>query len=288
MLNKFELLTPTTVAVAIKMYQEHPGCKVLAGGTDIFVDMHAGKEIPYLLDLKGIRELQGISWSETEGLSFGALTTHAELESCEPVCKYYPALIDCLSKLGSVQIRNRGTVAGNICTASPAGDSSAALLVYDAVVRVCGPEGERDIPIDKFFTGYKQTALKEGEIVTRILIPAPAKRSGSYAIKLARRKAMDIGIICTAVNITCDDSDVCTKARIALLSAAPTPIRVYEAEEYMVGKKISEEVMNQAGEIAFKIAQPKTWRSSEEYSKEMVKVLVPQAINNAYQRMNGK
>jgi CO/xanthine dehydrogenase FAD-binding subunit len=287
MLNQFELLAPKTVAEAIKMYQEHPECKVLAGGTDIFVDMHAGKEIPCLLDLKCVNELKGISWSEKEGLSFGALTTYAELERFEPVCKYYPAFIDCIRKTGSVQVRTRGTIAGNICTASPAGDSSAALLIYDAVVRIQGHEGERDVPIAEFFTGYKQTVLKDGEIVTRILIPAPAKRSGSYSVKLARRKAMDIGIICAAVCIACDDSDVCTKARIALLSAAPTPIRVYEAEKYMVGKKISEEVMKQAGALAFEAAQPKTWRSSEEYSKDMVKVLVPQTINNALQRMNG-
>jgi len=288
MLNKFELLTPKTVTGAIKMYREHPECKVLAGGTDIFVEMHDGKEYPCLMDIKGIDELKGISWSEEEGLCIGALTTHAEIERSEPIKKYYPVLYDCISKIASVQIRMRGTVAGNICTASPAGDSAAGLLVCGALVRVQGPEGKREIPIAEFFTGYKKTALKEGEIVTHIFLPAPKKKNGSASIRLTRRKAMDIGILCSAVSISCDDSDVCSMARISLLSAAPTPIRVYKAEDYLVGKKISKEVMKQAGVLAYEAAQPKTWRSSEEYSRDMVKVIVPQAIEIAYARMYRK
>ncbi len=285
MLNSFELLTPKTLAEAIKMYAEHPESKVLAGGTDIFVEMHAGKEIPCLLDIKQIKELRGLSWSEAKGLSIGALATFAEVERFEIVKKYYPALTDAISKTASVQVRMRGTIAGNICTASPAGDSSGVLLAYGASVRLQGLEGMRELPITEFFKGYKTTALKKDEILTHILIPAPLPNTGSASTKFTRRKAMDIGIIGSAVRIICGMEEVCTHAYIALLSAAPTPIRVKKAEDYLVGKKITEDVIKRAGELAYEIAQPKTWRSSEEYSRDMVKVVVPQTIAAAYDRM---
>jgi CO/xanthine dehydrogenase FAD-binding subunit len=285
MLNSFELLTPKTLSEAIKLYSEHPECKVLAGGTDIFVEMHAGKEIPCLLDIKEIDELKGLSWSETGGLCFGALTTFDTLEKSELVRKHYPALVDSISQTASTQIRMRGTVAGNICTASPAGDSTGVLLAYGAMIRMQGPKGERTLPINEFFVGYKTTALKSGEIVTHITLPAPKVNTGSASTKLTRRKAMDIGILGSAVEVVCDSEDTCISARIALLSAAPTPIRVYKAEEYLVGKKLTEEVMNQAAELAYEVAQPKTWRSSEEYSRDMVRVIVPQTIKAACDRM---
>lgn len=285
MLNPFELLTPKTLGEAIKMYSEHTDCKVLAGGTDIFVEMHAGKEIPCLMDIKQIDELKGLNWSETGGLCIGALATFGEVERFDVVKKYYPALLDAISKTASTQIRMRGTVAGNICTASPAGDSSGVLLAYSAIVNIQGPEGKRTVPIAEFFTGYKATALKKGEIVTHIQLPAPLDNTGSASTKFTRRKAMDIGIIGSAVRLVCDKAGVCTYARIALLSAAPTPIRVYKAEDYLVGKKLTEEVINQAGELAYEAAQPKTWRTNEEYSKDLVKVVVPQTIAAACERM---
>lgn len=286
MLNPFELLTPKTLGAAIKLYAEHPECKVLAGGTDIFVDMHAGKEIPCLLDIKQIDELKGLSWSETYGLGIGALATYDELLRSEIVKKFYPAFIDAIRKIASVQVRARGTAAGNICTASPAGDSAGVLLAYNAIVKLLGPEGKRELPIAEFFTGYKETALKPGELVTHILIPAPLPNTGSAATKLTRRKAVDIGIIGSAVRIVYDDNGVCTTARIALLSSAPTPIRVYKAEDYLIGKELTEEVINQAGVLAYEAAQPKTWRSNEEYSRDMVKVIVPKTITAACKRIN--
>lgn len=286
MLNPFELLIPKTLGEAIKLYAEHPECKVLAGGTDIFVDMHAGKEIPCLLDIKQIDELKGLRWSEIDGLGIGALATYDELLRSEIVKKYYPAFIDAIAKIGSVQVRARGTVAGNICTASPAGDSAGVLLAYDAAVKLLGPEGERELPIAEFFTGYKETALKPGELVTHILIPAPLPNTGSAATKLTRRKAVDIGIVGSAARIVCDDNGVCTIARIALLASAPIPLRIYRAEDFLTGRILTEEVINQAGLLAYEKAQPKTWRTNEEYSRDMVKVIVPQTISAACERMN--
>lgn len=284
MLNAFELLTPASLDEAISLYSKYD-CTILAGGTDLLVEMHAGKEIPCLMDIKQIEELKGICWSVTEGLSIGALVTFAELERNDAVKTCYPALIDSISKTASTQIRMRGTIAGNICTASPAGDSAAPLLAYDAVVSIKGPNGVRTVPIAEFFEGYKKTVLSKGEILTRIVLPAPDFRNGSAAIKFTRRKAMDIGIIGCAAGITLDQNGVCTKARIAMLSVAPTPIRIFSAEDYLTGKALTDETIEKAGELAYETAQPKTWRSSEEYSRDMVKVVVPQALRIAAERI---
>jgi CO/xanthine dehydrogenase FAD-binding subunit len=289
MLNQFELFTPTTVAEAVSILSQNPDCKIVAGGTDVFVEMHAGKKIACLMDIKGIEALKGMQWSEQDGLYFGALTTYAEIERFDAVKKYYPALIDASCKTGSTQIRMKGTLAGNICTASPAGDSTGALLAYDAIVHVEGPAGKRSIQISEFFSSYKKTALKEGELVTGISMPPPAQKTGSASIKFTRRKAMDIGILSCCVRITLDNENTCENARIALLSVSPTPIRIYQAEEFLVGRQINDETVQEAAEICFRAAQPKTWRADEEYSKELVKTVVPQTIEIAVKRlMNGE
>lgn len=284
MLNSFELLTPKTLSEAIKLYSEQEQCKVLAGGTDLFVEMHAGAEYPCLMDIKQLEELKELSFSEEAGLCIGALVTYGELERFEAVKKFYPALIDSVSKTASVQIRMRGTLAGNLCTASPAGDNLAPLLAYDAVLRLQGAEGTREVPVAEFFTGVKRTALKKGELLTHIILPAPLVNTGSAYTKFTRRKAMDIGVLGCAVRVVCDDKGICTAARIGLLAVAPTPIRAYEAEKYLIGRELTEEALNMAGELAYAVAKPKTWRSSEEYSRDMVKVIVPQTISSAFDR----
>jgi CO/xanthine dehydrogenase FAD-binding subunit len=287
MLNSFELLTPKTLDEAIKMLVEHDDCKVLAGGTDVFVEMHAGKEYPCLMDIKQIEELKGISWSEQDGLCIGALTTFSEIERSEAVQKNYPALIDSAKKTGSVQVRMRATLAGNIVTASPSACNLAVSLAYNAVLRLKGPNGIREIPIAEFFTGVKTCCLYKGELLTHILMQAPQKNTGSAYVKLTRRKAMDIALIGIASRIVCDEQGICTLARIALTGSATTPIRAYEAEASMVGKVLSEEAIENAAKLAYKIAKPrKGWRRNEEYSKDMVLVMVPRSIAVACERMN--
>jgi len=286
MLNAFELLVPKTIDEAVKMFVEHDNCKVLAGGTDIFVEMHAGKEYPCLLDIKQIEELKGLSWSEKDGLCIGALTTFAELERSEAVKKYYPALIESATKTGSVQVRMRATLAGNIVTASPSACNLAVSLVYDAVLRLQGPKGIREIPMTEFFTGVKTCCLSKGEFLTHILLPVPQKNTGSAYLKLTRRKAMDLALIGIATRLVCDDKGICTLARISLTGSATTPIRAYEAEESLVGKVLSEESIKNAAKLAYEIAKPrKGWRRNQEYVKDMVLVMVPRCIAVACERM---
>lgn len=287
MLNTFELLTPKTLDEAVKLLAEHDHCKVLAGGTDVFVEMHAGKIYPCLLDIKQIEELKGLSWSEKDGLCIGALTTFAEIERSEAVKQNYPALIDSATKTGSVQVRMRATLAGNVVTASPSACNIAVSLMYDAMVRLQGPSGVREIPMTEFLTGVKTCCLYKGELLTHILLPAPEKNTGSAYLKLTRRKAMDIALLGIATRVVCDDKGICTTARIALTGSATTPIRAYEAEESLIGKELTEEAIKNAAQLAYEIAKPrKGWRRNEEYSKDMVLVMTPRSMAVAMERMN--
>lgn len=288
MLNKFELLTPTTLDEAISMVAGRDAYTYVAGGTDVFVEMHAGNEHLVLVDIKKLPELMGIEKQADGGYKLGALVTHAEILKHEGVFNMYPALIESCEKIGSVQVRNRATIGGNVCNASPAGDGIGALLVLGAVVNVRGEKGERAIPIDKFFTGVKKTALSLDEIVVSIVLPAPAKQSSSTYTKLMSRKAMEIAILGAGAYIATDADGVCIDAKFAFVSVAPTPIRLYKAEEFLIGKKLTEENIAAAKQIAYEIAKPRTWRNIEEYVKDMAPVYFEKSLQKVIDRMKGE
>jgi len=286
MLKPFTLHIPNTIAQCLDLLWQHDDAKVLAGGTDVFVQMHKGESYPILVDLKKIQKLRALSFSSSEGLCIGASVTHRELIRDENARKYYPALIDAISKLGSVQVRNRGTVAGNICNASPAADTAVPLLLYDAVVHVMSKENaERDVAIADFFTGPKQTCLHKSEIVTQIRLAPPSIGSGSGYVKLMKRGAMEIGIMGAGVKIATDAAGKCTFARVALSAVNPTPVRVKEAEDFITGKELTAENIAGVTRLAYEKAAPKTWRNSEEWSKDMVRIYIPQAMQIARYRM---
>lgn len=285
MLKPFELHMPNTLDEAFDLMEAHKDAKVLAGGSDIFVLMHKGQKYPCLIDIKNIKEMQGLEYDASSGLKIGALSTIAEIENSDYTKKYYPALVDAASKMASIQVRTKGTIGGNICNASPAADTAGPLCLYDAVVEIISRTGTRKVAITDFFTGPKKTCLKPGELVARIYLPAPTPNSGSAYMKLMKRGAMEIGITSTGVKVACDSEGKCVFARISLSAVAPTPIRVPNAEEFLIGKKLTTENINAAAEMSCGAACPKTWRNSEEWSKDMVKVFVPKTMDLAISRM---
>lgn len=286
MLKPFKLETAKSLDYALAYAAQ--GYKVLCGGTDIFVMMHKGIAYPSLVDISNLDELKTITFNKKEGLTIGAAVTHSDIEQNNYVKKYYPALIDGCSKIGSVQVRNRGTIGGNICNASPAADSAGPLLLYDAVVNIASQNGERQVKIEDFFKGVKQTVLKEGEIVVSVKLPPVTEHEGSAYLKLMKRGAMEIGIMSSGVRIICDETGKCVDARITLSAVAPTPIRVKAAEAALIGTSADDEAVLQAASIAYEAATPKTWRNSEEWSKDMVKVYVPRTAAIALKRMKGE
>jgi len=285
MFKPFSLVTAENLDVAISAAKQ--GATVLAGGSDIFVMMHKGVEYPALVDISNLKELQGIQYDENKGLTIGALVTHTELEKNEYINKYYPAISDACRKVASTQVRNKGTIGGNICNASPAADTAGPLLLYDAIVHVQGEEGGRDIAIEDFFTGVKQTSLKTGEIVINVTLRPVSKREGSAYLKLMKRGALEIGIVSTGIRFCIDDQGKCIDARVSLSAVAPTPIRAKAAEIALLGKELNQEAIIQAAELAYEMASPRTWRNSEEWSKDMVREYVKRTAELAITRMEG-
>jgi len=288
MLNSFELLIPQTLTEALAQYAELGNtCKILAGGTDVLVEMHGGqKAYPLLMDIKQLDELKGVTYTPDHGLDIGALTTHRYLEQLPVIREVYPALYEGVSQVGGVQTRYRGTIGGNICNAVPSGDTLGPLLALDACLVAQSVRGVREISFGEFFAGPKKTALQAGELLIRIRVPPPAAHSASAYTKFTRRKAMDLALLGAAVDITCDDGLTCQNVRIALTTSAPTVMRAQKAEAFLIGQACAPDVLEKAGDIASAEARPRSsWRSSEEYRRQVLKAIVPRTIAKALERL---
>lgn len=262
--------------------------RVMAGATDLIIPMkdHAVQPEPeYLIDIKKIEGLDYLEYDEEEGLRVGALTTLRTLEYSELVKEKYPAVAAAAKSIASTQIRAKGTMAGNICNASPSCDSGPIVLASDARILVHGTKGNKEIHAKDFFKGVKKTALEPGDIVTGIIFPPLAKNQKAVYLKHAVRKAMDLAIVGVAAIITIEDG-ICTDARIAIGAAATTPVRAPKAEEALVGKKLTDEVIETAAQLAMDSCNPiSDIRASKEYRSAMVKVFTKRAIRKALEDM---
>jgi len=257
----------------------------LAGGTDLLVQIKEGKKQPRcVIDVKGVHEMAGLTLSGDE-LSIGALTCIRTLETSLSVSEKAPLLAQAAAKLGSIQIRHRATIGGNLCNASPSADTASALLALDAQVEIYGKTGTRVIDLDKFFLGPGATVLGDGEILTRLKIPLTRKRRGSVYYKLSTRKAMDLAFVGVAVLLELDGGDRISKARIALAAVDPTPIRVPSVEKQLEGRMLSFDAARESAELAARSCEPiSDHRASAEYRREMVRELCQQGLLAAYRQ----
>ena len=284
-LPDFEYFAPRDVKHACQLLQENDGrAKVLAGGTDLLVHMKHRTVIPQcLIGLKHLSELKYIEYSEDEGLRIGPLTTHQSVAESTIIKDRFGALGVACSKVGTPQIRNMGTVGGNLCNGSPSSDSAPSLIALNAAVKLLGVEGERVIPLESFFIGPGETALRAGEILKEIQIPAPGTQTELAYVKLPARIRVDMAAVGAAVLVTLDSKkEICQDIRIVLGAVGPIPIRASRAEEILRGKKMEDQLIQQAAQRASEEAQPiSDIRSSADYRREMVKVLTKQAIRQA-------
>jgi carbon-monoxide dehydrogenase medium subunit len=259
--------------------------RVLAGGTDLLVAMKE-KELKarYLIDIKEIPGFSGISFSASEGLKIGALSTIHSIETSQVTSDNFPTLCEAASQLGSYQVRHRATLGGNLCNASPAADMATPLMALDARLNVVGEKGERMVPIEEFFVGPGKTALDSGEILKCVSVSTIPPQTGCGYVKLGRRRAMDCAIVNAAVSLTLEPSNgSCRTARVALGSVAPTPVRAIEAENVLKNQKISENLIAKAALAAQHAAKPiSDVRASADYRFKMTKVIVTRALTNAY------
>ncbi len=269
---EFEYHRPKTLEEALDLLSQDGYIPIL-GGTDVVVKMRAKRLKPKgVVDLKGIDELHTFSFSKDEGMVIGAALTMNELIEEHPEVKEnYPVFYQAIKKVGAYQTRNRATVAGNIGNSSPAADSVPPLLTYNAKLRLVSKEGERIVELKDFFTGPGKNVLKQGEIIHSIIVPYEGESIGMY-YKLSRIKAVDLSTI--GVALTVIDPKGKRDIRIALASVAPTPLRVFEAEDFIRGKDLTPEVVEEFAKIVQKATSPITdARGTKEYRYEMAYVL---------------
>lgn len=257
----------------------------MAGGTDLLVQIKEGKVRPEcIIDVKGVREMDGLTVSEDE-FSMGALLSIRTLETSPSALEKVPLLAQAAAKLGSVQIRHRATIGGNLCNASPSAETAPALLVLDAQATICGKTGTRVVELGEFFVGPGATVLDDGELLTRLMIPLTHTRRGSVYYKLSTRKAMDLAFVGVAVLVDLDKDDLVSKARIGLGAVAPTPIRVPSAEKLLEGRVLDLEAARESAELAAQSCKPiSDHRASAEFRREMVKELCQKGLLAAYRQ----
>lgn len=259
---------------------------LMAGGTDVILLMKA-KAVPAdtVIDIKEISDLDSIVFSEGEGMRIGALAKLFDIQTSDIVRQKMPALADAAHYVASAQIRRKGTMAGNICNASPSADTASILLAMDAKVKVYNNENEKEIPIGDFFKGVKKTCLEKGDIVTEIFVPELKKGEGSAYFKHSVRKAMDLAIVGVAAWVKTDGNKV-ADCRIAMGGVGTTPLRAYSAEKILKGSELNDDLLERAAVAASEECSPiSDVRASAEYRKDMIRVYTKRAVKKAVETM---
>lgn len=281
-----EYTAPQSLSQLLEAIQVRTGeVKFVAGCTNVLPDLRAREVSPELLvDLTGIKELTHIR--EEKGLvSIGALTTMKKLSSSELIQREVPILASAARQLGNPLTRNRATVGGNLADASPAADTAPPFLALEATIHTVRPGGKRrEIPMDDFFVGPRKSVLEKDEIIVQITFPKPKDSSAGSHIKFGLRNAMAISVVSIALMLEMDNK-LCRKARIALGSVAPKPIRAYGAEEFLKGKVIIDAVLEECTTAVQKDISPiSDVRASAEYRRALTAVLLKRALREALSR----
>jgi carbon-monoxide dehydrogenase medium subunit len=264
--------------------------RIVAGATDFLVRWRQGLWKPRaVLSIQRIPELDRIDYNPATGLHLGPLVTIRTLERHPLIQQHYPALSQAATTFAGVQIRNLATVGGNICNASPAGDSLPALLAYEAECRLIGPDGERLIPLESFVLGPGRTALQSAEILIDLHLPPPPPRTGGFYIKHSPRSAMDISTVGVSSVVTLEEGDgICREVRIALGAVAPTVLRARAAETLLRGQRLEAGLIQQAARAAMAEASPiDDIRGTARHRRAIVEALTGRTLRSAIQMAQG-
>ena len=286
MIRDFEYFAPKTLKEALTLVDKYgDDCKIIGGGQSLLILMRQGLVAPqYLISIKGLSELSYIKDTK-EGLNIGALTTHRAIEKSPVIQKKFSVLAEMEQRLASIQTRNWGTIGGKLCHGEPAGDPAPVLIALKATLTIASLKGERNTAVEDFFVDYFEVALEHGELLTEIQLPAASPHTGTAYTKFNVIQS-DLATVGVAVSITLGSGDgICQDIRIALGASAPIPMRAKQAEEVLRGKKITDNLLKKAGEVASTEAQPiSDIAASEEYRRELVRVLVARVGNEALAR----
>ena len=282
---------PSSVDDAVKILAESGGkAKAMAGGTDLIVQLRVKDprvDASTVVNVKNIPELNELSYSASGGLTIGAAVPCHIIYNNEDVKKHYPALIDSASLIGGTQIQGRASLGGNLCNAAPSGDSIPNLIAHNAVAKIAGPNGTREIPVEEVCTGPRQTSIGDDELLISINFPSNGSGFGANYIRFIPRNEMDIAVAGAGVSVTIENG-VFTSGRVALASVAPTPILVKEAEDALVGQPVGDAAIQKAADAAKNAAKPiSDMRGTAEYRKHLCEVLTRRALNTAVERAQG-
>ena len=284
-MRAFSYERPAGLAEAFGVLAAHPdgGARLLAGGTDLLIRLRDGTLRPdVVVDVKRITEIEDTIRADGEWLIIGARTAMTEILADSLVRRDFPALAEAASYVGSVQIRNRATLAGNLCNASPAADTAPALLVYDAVVVAAGPSGTRRIPVDQWFVRSGVTTLAADEIVTAIELRLPEARRGSAFVRRTRRRGHDLASVTLACAVSADGV-----ARIAYGSVGPRPVIAADRSGILTDRSAASEARRAVLDGLFGDASPSptSMRASPEYRLAMLRVLGLRGVDAALERL---
>jgi carbon-monoxide dehydrogenase medium subunit len=267
--------------------QEGDNAKVLSGGTDIIVQLREGRRsAQVVVDVKSIPELNELSYDASAGLTIGAAVPLHRIYGDANLARLYPGLMDSATLIGGTAIQGRATLGGNVCTASPAGDSLPTLIALGARCVVAGAGGVREIAIENFFAGPGRTVLQKGDLLVSFKLPAPQPNSGAAYLRFIPRNEMDIAVVSAGVSVQLDAAKTTfVAARIALGAVAPTPLFVPEAGAALVGKPVGVAAIAAAAEAAKAAARPiSDMRGSAEQRKHLSAVMTTRALEIAVER----
>ena len=287
-MRRFQYFAPGSLDEALApLKEQRDGVKLLAGGTDLLVQMkEAGLHPSAVVSLHALGELKQIAFDEASGLRVGAGVDMATVEEHPAVQQQYTALAEGASIVGSVQTRNMATLGGNICNAAPSADTTPPLVVFDAVAEVSGSNGARDLAVSELFVGPGRTALGQDDVLVTFRLPTPLARTGSVYQRHTPRKIMDIAAVGVGIRLTlAPQGDTISHARICLAAVAPTVIRVPEAEDALADQAPSDDLFARAAELARAAAQPiSDVRGSAEFRRYLVGVMTKRCLTIAFER----
>ena len=288
-MSEMRFEAPQTLAAAVALLAGAKGvARVLAGGTDLLIQMRGGRVDPELLvDIKGIPEMTSIT-AESGGYRFGAAVTAMEMSEHKAFAKAWPGLTEAAMLIGSYQIKGRATVGGNLCNASPAADSVPALIAASAIASIVGPKGRREAKVEDIATGPGKNSLAKGEIVVSFLLPPrPAHAADAY-LRFIPRTEMDIAVVGAGINLTLDAKGVCTHARVVLGAVAERALLVQAAADALIGTTVDAAALERMGAAASAACKPiDDKRGTKAYRIKVAGVMARRAATIALDRARG-
>lgn len=286
MIHDFTYLKPGTLQEALSMLANHKDeCKIICGGQSLLIMMRQGMLVTdYLIDIKGLNELSYITYDEKEGLKIGATTTHTAIEKSELVKQKCPILVEIEKKVASIQIRNWGSIAGNLAHGdAQSGDLASSLIALGTKVKLASSRGDRVIFLEEFYTGFFENAMDHDELMVEIQVP-PAQPRAATAYTKFNLIGNDQGIVGVASTVVAEQNGTCRDARIVLGNSGVTPIRAKSAEKVLIGKKLTEPLLVKAGDAAAGDADPVSdIHASEEFRRHLIRVLTKRMVRQAWE-----